>query len=109
MKAKLAGPSLLACRDVEDALGYYLNEATAQVTSGFIGTLQRAYAHICQHPGTGSPRYAHELSLPDLRARPLRGYPYLVFYVEPLKQIDVWRVLHSQRDIPAWMQESEVE
>ena len=109
MKAKLVVPSLLARRGVEDALGHYLNEATARVASGFISALDRAYAHISQHPGTGSPRYAHELSLPDLRAWPLRGYPYLVFYVERLRQVDVWRVLHSQRDIPAWMQEPEVE
>jgi toxin ParE1/3/4 len=28
-----------------------------------------------------------------------------VFYVERHDHIDVWRVLHGQRDIPAWMQE----
>jgi toxin ParE1/3/4 len=28
-----------------------------------------------------------------------------VFYVERPDHIDVWRVLHGQRDIPAWMQE----
>ncbi|ENO88947.1 plasmid stabilization system [Thauera aminoaromatica S2] len=31
-------------------------------------------------------------------------YPYLVFYVERADHIDVWRVLHGERDIPAWMQ-----
>ena len=29
----------------------------------------------------------------------------LVFYVERPEHIDVWRVLHGQRDIPAWMQD----
>jgi nucleoside-diphosphate-sugar epimerase len=42
--------------------------------------------------------------LDDLRAWPLRRYPYLVFYVERQDLLDVWRVLHAQRDIPAWMQ-----
>jgi toxin ParE1/3/4 len=28
-----------------------------------------------------------------------------VFYVERPDHIDVWRVLHDTRDIPAWMQE----
>jgi toxin ParE1/3/4 len=34
----------------------------------------------------------------------LSRYPYLLFYVERQDHIDVWRVLHSQRDIPAWLQ-----
>ena len=37
---------------------------------------------------------------------PLRKYPYLVFYVEQADHIDVWRVLHMKRDIPAWMVDS---
>jgi toxin ParE1/3/4 len=29
----------------------------------------------------------------------------LVFYFERADDVDVWRVLHGQRDIPAWMKE----
>jgi len=29
--------------------------------------------------------------------------PVSGFYVERADSIDVWRVLHSQRDIPAWL------
>jgi toxin ParE1/3/4 len=68
-----------------------------------VDALERAYAHIGKHPATGSPRYAHELNIPDLRSWPLHKYPYLVFYVERVDSIDVWRVLHMKRDIPAWM------
>lgn len=32
----------------------------------------------------------------------------LVFYIEHPDHIDVWRVLHGQRDILAWMQEPDV-
>lgn len=70
-----------------------------------VNALQRAYRHIAPHPATGSPRYAHELDLPCLRSWPLRRYPYLVFYVERDEHVDVWRVLHGERDIPAWMGE----
>ncbi|HEY8332752.1 MAG TPA: type II toxin-antitoxin system RelE/ParE family toxin, partial [Tardiphaga sp.] len=56
-------------------------------------------------PATGSPRYAHELNLPGLRCWPLTRYPYLVFHVERPDHVDVWRVLHAGRDIPAWMHE----
>ncbi len=105
MKAKPVIPREQANRDVDDAVAYYLNEATEAVALGFIDSLEKAYAHIARHPATGSPRYAHELNLPGLRTWSLTRYPHLVFYVEQPDHIDVWRVLHGQRDIPAWMQE----
>lgn len=105
MKSKAVIPRELANQDIEEAIAYYLSEAAEQAALGFIDALEQAYAHIGRHPGTGSSRYAHELNLPDLRVWSLARYPYLVFYVEQPDHIDVWRVLHSQRDIPAWMQE----
>lgn len=105
MKTQPIIPRTQANRDVEDAVAYYLGEAGEAVALGFIDALQRAYSHISRHPGTGSPRYAHELNLPGLRYWPMTGYPHLVFYVEQSDHIDVWRVLHGHRDIPAWMQE----
>ena len=105
MKNKHIIPREQANRDVDDAVAYYLNEAAESVALGFIDALEQAYAHIARHPGTGSPRYAHELNLPGLRTWSLTRYPYLVFYLERPDRIDVWRVLHGQRDIPVWMQE----
>jgi toxin ParE1/3/4 len=70
----------------------------------FIDALEQALQHIGRHPAIGSPRYAHELDLPGLRCWQVKGYPHLVFYVEPDDHVDVWRVLHGSRDIPAWMQ-----
>ena len=52
-------------------------------------------------------RHLHELALPGLCGRKLKRYPHLVFYIEHGDHIDIWRVLHAQRDIPAWMQEPE--
>jgi toxin ParE1/3/4 len=75
---------------------------------GFIDALQGAYGHIGRHPETGSSRYAGELNLPGLRLWPLKKYPHLVFYLERSDHIDVWRVLHGQRDIPASMHEPEL-
>lgn len=105
MKAKAVVPREQANRDVDDAVAFYLTEATETVALGFIDALEQAYTHIGRHPASGSPRYAHELNLPGLRTWPMTRYPYLVFYVERPDHIDVWRVLHGQRDIPAWMQE----
>jgi toxin ParE1/3/4 len=105
VKRKPIVPREQAHRDVDDAVVYDLNEAAAAVALGFIDALEQAYTHIGRHPATGSPRYAHALNLPGLRAWSLARYPYLVFYVERPDHVDVWRVLHGQRDIPAWMHE----
>ena len=99
-------PRELANRDVEEAIDHYLVEATAKVALGFVDELEKTYAHIARHRTSGSPRYAHQLGLADLRFWPIGRYPYLVFYVECDEHIDVWRVLHEQRDIPAWMNEA---
>ena len=103
MKAKPVVPREQAHRDVENAVEYYLAEDADAAALGFIDALEKAFSHIARHPTTGSPRCAHELNLPGLRSWSLTRYPYLVFYVEHPDHIDVWRVLHGQRDIPAGM------
>jgi toxin ParE1/3/4 len=103
MKSKPIVPRELANRDVDEAIEYYLSEDAAQAALGFIDALEKAYAHIGRYPDAGSNRYAHELNLPSLRSCSLKRYPHLVFYVERDDHIDVWRVLHEQRDIPEWL------
>ena len=105
MKTRTVIPRQQANRDIEEAVDRYLAEAGEQVALGFIDALERAWRHISRHPETGSPRYAHELDLPGLRSWQLRRYPYLVFYVERDGHVDVWRVLHVERDIPVRMRE----
>lgn len=103
MSAKRIIPRERANRDVAEAVDHYRSEAGEKAALGFIDALEQAYRHIAGHPATGSQRHAHELDLPGLRFWPLKGYPYLVFFVERSDHIDVWRVLHGERDIPAWM------
>ena len=105
MTAKPVIARALAVQDIDDAIAYYLLEAAPQAALGLVDALEQAYAHIGRHPATGSSRYAHALDLPGLRCWPLTRYPYLVFYFERAHDIDVWRVLHGQRDLPAWLQE----
>lgn len=107
MKAKPVIPREQARRDVDDAIAFYLREGAETAALDFIDALQDAYAHIGRLPASGSPPYAHELNLPGLRLWPLKRHPYLVFYMEHADRIDVWRALHGQRDIPAWMREPE--
>jgi len=95
----------LAKRDIDETLGCYLSQGAKRAALGVIDALEAAFVRLGRHPGSGSPRYAHELNLPGLRAWPLKQFPYVVFYVEHLDHLDVWRVLHGQRDIPVWMQQ----
>jgi toxin ParE1/3/4 len=95
----------LAGQDVEVAIAHYLSQASRKVALGFVDALERACTHISQHPATGSTRYAQELKLPGLRCRRLKRFPHLVFYVERDDYIDVWRILHSARDLPAWLRD----
>jgi toxin ParE1/3/4 len=88
-------------RDVDEIADYYSDEADEGIAHGFVEAVREAYRAIGDHPGTGSPRYAELLGVAGLRSRKLRRYPYLVFYIENDDHIDIWRVLHEQRDIPA--------
>ena len=103
MRAKPVIPRTRATRDIDEAIDFLLDNSAAQVARGFITALERAFAHISQHPATGSPHYALALNLPGLRCWPVKRFPYLIFYLERQDHIDVWRVLHSHRDIPAWL------
>ena len=89
--------------DVLDALDYYL-DISAAAAEGFIEALERAFDHVRRHPAIGSPRYGQELNIPGLRFWRCSRYPYLVFYVEFKDRLEVWRVLHDQRDMPRWLQ-----
>lgn len=97
----------LARQDVDDVLAHYLSEGSPAAAQDFIDKLEQAFAHISRHPTTGSPRYAHELDLPGLRFWQTKRHSYLIFYIEQTEHIDVWRILHSSRDIPHWMLESD--
>lgn len=107
MKLKAMVQRALALDDVDQAITYYLEQDAGAAASGFVDafvdSLKRAYIRIGKNPATGSPPYAHALDTPGLRSWPFSKYPYLVFYVERTDHIDVWRVLHMQRNIPAWM------
>ena len=105
-RQKLVVPRALARHDVEAAIDSYLADESDDAALRFIEALERAYAHVGRYPASGSQRFAHELRIPDIRAWPLRRFPYVILYVERHDHVDVWRVLHLRRDIPAWMTEA---
>ncbi|SLK11692.1 type II toxin-antitoxin system RelE/ParE family toxin [Novosphingobium mathurense] len=103
MTAKLVIPRAKARADVDFAVEHYADEAGADVAFSFIDALEQAYTFIGQMPAAGSLRWSHELNLPELRTIRLKGFPWLVFYLEFETHVDVWRVLHAKRDMSAWL------
>ena len=91
----------LAAGDIDAALGHYRDEVGPAVAASFVGAVERALAHLARHPHNGSLRFAFELGVPELRAWTIKRFPYVIFYVELDPRIDVWRVLHARRDVPA--------
>lgn len=94
-----------AVDDTEAAIKHYLADAGPDVAEAFIDALERAYEQLADYPASGSPRYGGHLGIADLRSLASSSFPYLVMYVERDDHVDVWRVLHGKRDIPATLQE----
>lgn len=92
-----------AAADIDQAVGYYLAEADTEVALRFVDAIERAIGQISRSPHAGSLRFSYELDIPHLRVRPLTRFPYLVFYVVRDEVVDVWRILHTRRDIPSTM------
>lgn len=98
-----------AGQDIDDVVAGYLAEAGVDVAQRFADALAGAFELLARNPGLGALRYASVLGLPGMRCWPLRPWPHLVFYVERQRQLQVVRVLHGARDIPASLAEPEAE
>lgn len=91
--------------DIRDAVDHYRAAGGPALAHRWIDAVQAGIEQIGSYPATGSARYAAILQLAGLRFWPIDRFPYLLFYVERDDQVDVWRVLHAQRDIPDWLSE----
>lgn len=92
-----------ARQDIDEAIAFYVESDSRTAAYRFVDEVEASLRHLARHPESGSPRYAQELNLPGLRSWPLPGFPYLVFYVFGDDRVDVWRILHGERDIPGWL------
>lgn len=107
MTPKLVVLRATARRDIDAAVDHYLTGAGRKTALRFINRVEEAFLHVAMSVESGSPRYGHEFNLPGLRSWPVRSFPYLIFYMATRGRVDVWRVLHRERDLPAWMDEGE--
>jgi toxin ParE1/3/4 len=91
----------VAAADVDAAIDYYRGNAGPDIAVDFINDLEAAISHLTRYPFSGSLRFGYELEIPDLRSWSLTNFPYLIFYLPDEDHLDIWRVLHAKRDIPA--------
>lgn len=98
--------SASAAADIQAALAYCSAEAP-HIADGFIAVLEKASARIERQPGVGSTRYAHELGIPMLRHWRLGRFPYAAFYIEHDAHLDLIRVVHMSRDVPATLKDTD--
>ena len=77
-----------------------MDEVTALA---FVDAVERSIRRIGRNPNIGSLRVSYDLGIPGVRAWPVEGFPHVVFYAVGDDQIDVWRIVRSRRDVPAWL------
>ena len=90
-----------AVEDLDAAVGHLVDEGRRDVAVTLVDAVEAATNHLAKSPNSGSIRFAYELGIPDLRAWPLRRWPYVIFYLGHGDRIDVLRILHTTRDIPS--------
>jgi toxin ParE1/3/4 len=93
-----------AAVDVEDEIAHLRDTAGDAVALSFIDALEQGVNLVTRSPNAGSLKFAYELAIPELRAWVLKRFPYAIFYVTHVDHIDIWRVLHTRRDLPGAIQ-----
>jgi toxin ParE1/3/4 len=87
-----------ALHDMEEARVYYRVEAP-HVVAEFADEIDDALLMLQRHPKSGSPRWGLAMNMAGLRTWPLSQFPYMIFYFERNKHLDIVRVLHQSSDI----------
>ena len=87
-------------RDIWQATAYCRSEGGARLETAFVEALAEVSELLYGHPESGSLRYAAIMDFADLRCWSMRRFPYMIFYTARGTVLDVWRILHVQRDVP---------
>ena len=91
----------LAAQDIVE-LAAYIAQDSIQAAERFLEATENAFHFLAESPGAGARRTFKDPDLSDIRMWPIRGFDkHLVFYREDPSGIEVIRVLHAARDIPA--------
>ena len=97
----LVRETLSAYADLVEITSYFdLQERT--LSERFLAALDGTVHLLADQPAIGSPVRFDSPALPDLRFFPIQDFPkYLVFYRPITDGIELLRVVHGARDLPA--------
>ena len=95
--------------DIESAIAYYFDEASPSVAFDFVDRFEEVVKKISREPAAGSQRFGEALQIQGLRQWPMNRFPYLIFYVEKEKHVEIVRVLHTSVDISTWLKPDDAE
>jgi toxin ParE1/3/4 len=96
----------LATVDLDSAADSHVVNADLDVAVRFVDAVEVTARRMGKNPGLGFLRFAYELAIPGLRAMTVGRFSSGLFYVERDDAVDVWRLLHTSRDISTTLQES---
>lgn len=92
-------------KDIEEIMRY-ISQDNPEVAATFHGAVESTCELLVTMPEMGSPRTFNNPELEGLRMWPMKKFEkYLIFYRSTPEGIEIVRVLHGARDIPAIFEE----
>jgi toxin ParE1/3/4 len=90
-----------AVTDLVEAAMYIARDSPA-AAERFLTGAEATFQRLAEMPGLGRPTQFPEDEFAGMRSWPIRNFPrFLVFYRETEDGIEIIRVLHGARDLPA--------
>lgn len=86
--------------DIDTAFDY-LKQDNPKVAIDFLNAVEHNFSLIKQNPKIGSCKYEGLFPVKGLRFFKTGKFPWLIFYFYNHPTIDIVRILHSTRDLPA--------
>lgn len=97
----------LATADITELADYFLAKAGVAVALRFVDHAERAFDRLLANPGIGALVGLDELPYEDIRRWHIDGFGSLmILYREVADGVEIVRVLHTARDIPALLRDA---
>ena len=91
--------------DVDAEAAYYQASDTPLTATRFLEDLRHVFERLLHFPQLGRPWPTTNRELLGLRRWPLPHFPYAVFYLSTDTALEIVRVLHNSRDLPALLED----
>lgn len=97
----------LATDDLTELVDHFLETAGSAVALRFVDSAERAFDQLAAMPGLGALLGLDELPYEDIRRWHIDGFGSLmILYREVADGVEIVRVLHTARDIPALLRDA---